>query len=539
MSENGMQVDEIKEEPVSDGSNYSMSEVETEAIPTSMNADMKVETKKRVHNEDSDSEDAKRIKTEDTTNAQTPTPAYTSPRSASSQPITDASPPLVHTVQSTPTTQAAPNKLTWLDKLSALHLTEVQKEALEKAKAFAREMQSVLLKSTGKPSSPPPIPSILLTSNPGLASGIDPRSLSVLSRIYVGSINFELTEQHLRVVFGQFGAIKSVSMSLDAVTGKHKGFCFIEFETPEGASLALESMNGAELGGRQLKVGRPNNYTAATAAGLLPPPKTRIYVSNVNEYVSEDNLMSIFEAFGKINACVLMPDLITRKHKGYGFIEFEDGMAASTAVVSMNNFELGGLILHVGKAVIGGPLPEGMKAIEKLPPLPAGMSPAMPLATPSVSAAAAAVKAQNAAAKIAAGLAARGQSVVESVAQEENMSISASQRYAIMQKLARQETSPVILIQNAVAPMDVDDSLEEEFEEECSNFGKVSKVAIHVDRESVFEGEQGVVKIFVQFEDASAADKAREKLDGRWFGGRRIKATLFDLKKFQKGDYST
>jgi len=69
--------------------------------------------------------------------------------------------------------------------------------------------------------------------------------------------------------------------------------------------------------------------------------------------------------------------------------------------------------------------------------------------------------------------------------------------------MSRLQTSPVILIQNAVAPMDVDDSLEEEFEEECSNFGKVSKVAIHVDRESVFEGEQGVVKIFVQFEDAS------------------------------------
>jgi len=150
MSENGMQVDEIKEEPVSDGSNYSMSEVETEAKPASMSPDTKVETKKRVHNEDSDNEDsdtedAKRIKTEDTTNAQTPTPAYTSPRSASSQPITAASPPLVHTVQSPPTTQAAPNKLTWLDKLSALHLTEVQKEALEKAKAFAREMQSVVM----------------------------------------------------------------------------------------------------------------------------------------------------------------------------------------------------------------------------------------------------------------------------------------------------------------------------------------------------------------------------------------------------------
>ena len=59
---------------------------------------------------------------------------------------------------------------------------------------------------------------------------------------------------------------------------------------------------------------------------------------------------------------------------------------------------------------------------------------------------AAAAKAQNAAAKIAADLAARGQTAVESEAQEENMSISASQRYAIMQKLARQEVFKVLII---------------------------------------------------------------------------------------------
>lgn len=72
----------------------------------------------------------------------------------------------------------------------------------------------------------------------------------------------------------------------------------------------------------------------------------------------------------------------------FRFIEFEDESSASTAVTSMNNFELGGLILHVGKAVIGGPLSEGMKAIEKLPPLPAGATPPPPIVTsPSVSAA--------------------------------------------------------------------------------------------------------------------------------------------------------
>ncbi|GBC00242.1 hypothetical protein RclHR1_00380010 [Rhizophagus clarus] len=536
------------------------SATEMEIVPTS-ESEVPVEAKKRIHEDEDDNcspDDAKRQKTEGVNRSGSPcspTPVPT-PKSTTSAPspsgsatknsITPTSSsnslsiaPPATTLYTPPATATVFSKSSWLDKMPALHLNDAQKAALDKAKAFAKEMQSVLLNSAGSNHSPPPLPTLLLSSNPGLASGIDPRSLSVLSRIYVGSINFELTEQHLRVVFGQFGAIKSVSMSLDTLTGKHKGFCFIEFETPEGASLALESMNGAELGGRQLKVGRPNNYTAATAAGLSPPPKTRIYVSNVNEYVSEEDLLSIFESFGKINHCALMPDLITRKHKGYGFIEFEDESSASTAVTSMNNFELGGLILHVGKAVIGGPLSEGMKAIDKLPPLPAGATPPPPIVTsPSVSAAAAAAKAQNAAAKIAADLAARGQTAVESVAQEENMSISASQRYAIMQKLARQESSPVVVIKNAVAPSEVDDTLEDEFKEECSNYGNVERVVVYVDSEEIFESEQGLVKIFVEFDDENAAEKAKEKLDGRWFGGRRINASLFDLKKFQTGDYS-
>lgn len=42
-------------------------------------------------------------------------------------------------------------------------------------------------------------------------------------------------------------------------------------------------------------------------------------------------------------------------------------MSAKTAIVSLNNFELGGLQLHVGPAIVGGPLSEGMKALDKLP----------------------------------------------------------------------------------------------------------------------------------------------------------------------------
>lgn len=75
-----------------------------------------------------------------------------------------------------------------------------------------------------------------------------------MSRIYVGSISFEIGEEEIRKTFSPFGPIKSVALSWDTVLQKHKGFAFVEFEVPEAASLALDQMNGYTLAGRNLKV---------------------------------------------------------------------------------------------------------------------------------------------------------------------------------------------------------------------------------------------------------------------------------------------
>ena len=72
--------------------------------------------------------------------------------------------------------------------------------------------------------------------------------------IYVGSINFEIREDTIRQSFLPFGPIKSVNLSWDPITNKHKGFAFIEYEIAEAAHLALEQMNGVMLGGRNIKV---------------------------------------------------------------------------------------------------------------------------------------------------------------------------------------------------------------------------------------------------------------------------------------------
>lgn len=122
----------------------------------------------------------------------------------------------------------------------------------------------------------------------------------------------------MKAVFSQFGWVKNVSMTMDAATGKHKGFCFVEYEVPEAAELALQTMNGVDLGGRTLKVGRPNNYNPQLIATFPPAPAERIYISNVNPLVAEGDLAPIFEVFGPIKSIALMPDPVTRKHKGCG-----------------------------------------------------------------------------------------------------------------------------------------------------------------------------------------------------------------------------
>jgi RNA recognition motif-containing protein len=65
-----------------------------------------------------------------------------------------------------------------------------------------------------------------------------------MSRIYVGSIHFEVREDVIRQAFLPFGPIRSITMSWDPSSKRHKGFGFVEFEIPEAAQLALEQMNG-------------------------------------------------------------------------------------------------------------------------------------------------------------------------------------------------------------------------------------------------------------------------------------------------------
>ena len=72
--------------------------------------------------------------------------------------------------------------------------------------------------------------------------------------IYVGNLSFKATEADVTNVFKEYGEVKKVYLPSDRETGKMRGFGFVEMETENQESAAIDKLNGSEWMGRILKV---------------------------------------------------------------------------------------------------------------------------------------------------------------------------------------------------------------------------------------------------------------------------------------------
>jgi len=73
-------------------------------------------------------------------------------------------------------------------------------------------------------------------------------------KLYVGNMSYDTTEEQLRTLFAEAGAVVSVDMIKDRDTGMMKGFAFLTMGSQADAAKAISMFNGKELGGRPLKV---------------------------------------------------------------------------------------------------------------------------------------------------------------------------------------------------------------------------------------------------------------------------------------------
>jgi cold-inducible RNA-binding protein len=74
------------------------------------------------------------------------------------------------------------------------------------------------------------------------------------NRLFVGNLSYQTMQDDLQEYFSQAGVVTSVNLMLDKVTGKSRGFAFVEFATAEEANKAVEQFQGKDFQGRALTV---------------------------------------------------------------------------------------------------------------------------------------------------------------------------------------------------------------------------------------------------------------------------------------------
>ena len=89
------------------------------------------------------------------------------------------------------------------------------------------------------------------------------------NKLYVGGVSYSTTDDGLRDAFSQAGTVTSASIITDRMSGRSKGFGFVEMSSDEEAQKAIDLWNGKELDGRRLtvNVARPKEERPARSGG--------------------------------------------------------------------------------------------------------------------------------------------------------------------------------------------------------------------------------------------------------------------------------
>jgi RNA recognition motif-containing protein len=87
--------------------------------------------------------------------------------------------------------------------------------------------------------------------------------------IYVGNLSYNVQEDELRQAFEEYGQVSSVNIIKDRVTGDPRGFAFVEMPSDDEGRAAIDALNGADLGGRTLRIdeARPRERTGGGGGG--------------------------------------------------------------------------------------------------------------------------------------------------------------------------------------------------------------------------------------------------------------------------------
>jgi len=164
----------------------------------------------------------------------------------------------------------------------------------------------------------PPLNSADIGSQGESSGRSTPSSDSAPGKLFVGGLSWQTNQDRLREYFGQFGTVTDVLVMKDPITQRSRGFGFITFSNPDAVDRVL-SVPSHCLDGKKID---PKHATPKSKSKANKTKK--IFVGGVSQETSADEVKAYFNQFGKVDEAVMLMDQQTKRHRGFGFVTFEN-----------------------------------------------------------------------------------------------------------------------------------------------------------------------------------------------------------------------
>ncbi len=163
------------------------------------------------------------------------------------------------------------------------------------------------------------------------------------ANLLVKNIDKEVTQQEIYDKFSAFGNVVSCKLETYPNSKESRGYAYVQFEKPEDAQRAIDTLNGQELKGKKLEVTTKKEKKDLDKKDAKPTAveSNNLFVKNLPQGTTDEKLKSMFGSFGAIISAS-----VQRNDKGdlkdYGYVCFKEIADAKKAIDAMNKKNLGG-----------------------------------------------------------------------------------------------------------------------------------------------------------------------------------------------------
>jgi len=172
-------------------------------------------------------------------------------------------------------------------------------------------------------------------------------------KMFVGGLSWQTTPEGVKEYFNKFGDVAEVMVMKDPATRRSRGFGFITFTNPASVSKVL-AYPQHQLDGKLIE---PKVAVPRKSNPKLVMRTKKIFVGGLSATTSLEDIKAYFEQFSKVKESMLAYDKVTNRHRGFGFVTFD-------------NEDVVDKICEIHFHEINGKMVESKKALPKEPRIP-------------------------------------------------------------------------------------------------------------------------------------------------------------------------